>query len=216
MEILTIGENNLREIVVRAVELLRAREVVALPTDTVYGLAVDARSEVAIEKIFALKGRDKEKALPVFVNSFEMLEDVAYIKDEKTKRLLGYVWPGAVTCVLPARGWMPLSLRGGGLSIGVRMPDSVLVAAIIKEWGGPITGTSANISGNSACITAQDVSREFKNLPLKPALIVDDGGRSVQRSSTVLDCTGWPPAILREGAVTREEIYRIIRQANER
>jgi L-threonylcarbamoyladenylate synthase len=224
MEIFTINNLNIDEATERAVALLRAEGVIALPTDTVYGLAADARNDAAIEKVFALKGRDAGKALPIFVSSLEMLEDAAFIKDERVRMFLEKVWPGAVTAVLPARGWLPLRLRGlpatlslarragGALTIAVRIPDDPFVRKVIEKFGGPITGTSANLSGHPACLTAADVEREFKHLPLRPAALFSHGGASAGVSSTIVDCTVFPPKILRIGAVSEDGIIQAVNQ----
>lgn len=215
MEIAAINDLNINEMAEKAAELLRAGEVIALPTDTVYGLAADARSEAAITKVFALKGRAAEKALPVFVSSAEMLDEVAYVRDVRVGEFLAAVWPGRVTCVLPARGWLPLSLRGGLLTIAVRIPDDLLVRKVVEKFGGPITGTSANVSGHKPCSVAENVVEEFKHLPLRPTAIFDNGKESATLPSTIVDCTNWPPQILRQGAVSENDIIKKVNEINE-
>ncbi len=203
MEIVKVGENNFDEAVDRAVEVLASGGVVVVPTDTVYGLAADYRNEDAVRKVFEIKGRAEDKKLPVFVSSFEMLDKVADVKDERVKKFLQKVWPGKITCVVDFR-----SPQKG--TIAVRMPNHDLVLKIIEKFGGPITGTSANAAGNREHTKIDELIAEFKNLKVKPDLILDVGDLLSSKPSTVLDCTIWPPKILREGAVSAKELKKLI------
>lgn len=199
-------KNNEEEITSRVAAFLKQGQVVAAPTDTVYGLMADAKSDLAIEKVFVIKGRGLEKSLPVFISSFEMLDDVAFVGDRRVKEFLSRVWPGQVTCVLPSRGWMPMGTRNHGLTVGVRMPDYSLILQIMEKFGGPVTGTSANLSGRKPVLRADGVEEEFRHVPFKPDWMLDAGELPESRPSTVIDCTVWPPKILREGAVCEDEI----------
>lgn len=231
MKILKIS-NNAPLVLGDAVEVLKNGGVVVLPTDTVYGLAADAGNEKAVKKVFEIKGRAEDKKLPVFVSSFEMSDEIAYVKNEKVLNFLKKVWPGKITCVFPANR---LGLRGyfdeegsfseGGptqqgdtfayegvtlLTVGVRMPNHELVLSIIEKFGGPITGTSANVSGGKEHTKIDELIAEFQGLKAKPDLILDAGDIPPSKPSTVLDCTIWPPKILREGAVSKEELEKIL------
>lgn len=190
----------------RAAAFLKQGKVLAAPTDTVYGLIANAKNEQAIERVFTIKGRGLEKALPVFISSFVMLDEVAFVSDLRVKEFLSRVWPGKVTCVLPSRGWMPFGVREGGLTIGVRMPDYRLILKIMEKFGGPVTGTSANLSGRNSLSSAEEVAAEFRRVPFGPDYLLDVGDLPESRSSTVVDCTIWPPKMLREGAVSEEDI----------
>jgi len=201
-----IKKENIHELISTAVSYLRSGKIIIIPTDTVYGLACDAKNKDAINRIFALKTRSNEKSLPVFISSFEMLDDVALIKNNLVQNFLKKFWPGALTAVLPARGWMPLEVRGGGLTIGVRMPNHRLTLDIIEEFGGPITGTSANLSGMPASGKIDEIISQFKHMPLKPDLILDAGDLPESEPSTVVDCSLWPPRVLRAGAVELSDI----------
>lgn len=191
-------------------EVLKNCGVVVVPTDTVYGLAADAGNEKAVRKVFEIKGRVKDKKLPVFVSSLEMLSPSpnSVLPEpssdlEREGRLGGFlkkVWPGKITCVFNA--------KNGG-TIGVRMPNHDLVLKIIEKFGGPITGTSANVSGKPEHTKIDELIKEFKGLKVKPDLILDAGDLPPSKPSTVLDCTIWPPKILREGAVSKEELEKL-------
>ena len=207
MEIITLDRKH--EALVRVVLALKQGGVVALPTDTVYGLCADANNADAVEKVFAIKTRHAAKALPVFIRSFEALDEVAYVRHERTRNFLSRIWPGKVTALLPSRGWMPIALRGGNLHIGVRLPDHTFLHDVLTSFGGALTGTSANINGREACASAETVQEQFCRFPLRPDYVVD-GGTCSGSVSTIVDCTDWPPAIIRRGAVSEAEIHAIV------
>lgn len=211
MKIVELNNKTEIGILVEAASILKRGGVLVLPTDTVYGLAADATNVEAVQKVFSMKVRNKNNPVPVFVNSFEMLGNVVYLKNEKIKNFLETVWPGKITCVLPSRGWMPLSLRGGGLTIGVRMPQFNFINLIIKTFGNSITGTSANISGKGSYYNIEDVIKDFKNMPFQPDLVISAGDLPGSPPSTVIEfnLSQDEIKILREGAVLKEEIIKI-------
>ncbi|OHA14422.1 MAG: threonylcarbamoyl-AMP synthase [Candidatus Tagabacteria bacterium RIFCSPLOWO2_01_FULL_39_11] len=207
MRVVPLSKENEYSAILEAVITLKRGGLVVAPTDTVYGLCADARSSEAVDKIFTVKGRKKDNPIPVFIDSFEKLNDVAYISDSATKKFLEKIWPGKITCVLPSRGWMPIELRGQGkLNIGVRMPDYNFILSLIKSFGGSLTGTSANLSGREETNKISEVVSSFQHMPFKPDLIIDAGDLPESLPSTVLDCTVKPPKIIREGAVLYKKI----------
>jgi len=209
VERIKISKNNFEETVDRAVEVLGNGGVVVVPTDTVYGLAADAGNEEAVKKIFEIKGRAEDKKLPVFVSSFEMLGQNSVLTSEPSSdRESGWIlnflkkaWPGKITCVLKT--------KGGG-TIAVRMPNYELVLSIIEKFGGPITGTSANVTGKPEHTKIDELIAEFNGLRVQPDLILDAGDLPPSKPSIVLDCTVWPPKILREGAVSEAELKKLL------
>lgn len=210
MKIIEISGETEFGVLTEATLVLKSGGILVLPTDTTYGLAADATKPEAVKKIFSLKARKENNPLPVFVDSFKMLDEVACVKSEKVKKFLEAVWPGKITCVLPARGWMPIETRGGGgLTIGVRMPDFGFLNFLMKSFGKPITGTSANISGKGSYLDIQDVINDFKHMPFKPDLILSAGALPESNVSTVVDLTNDEPKILRKGAVGEDEIRKI-------
>jgi L-threonylcarbamoyladenylate synthase len=191
----------------RALELLRAGEVVAIPTDTVYGLATDGFNASAVEKLYVVKDRPSHKAIMLLLGDYEDLEKAATYISPNAQRLAAAFWPGGLTLVVPAREELPAILRADAKTIGVRLPDSDLVRDLVKELGRPLAATSANLSGGANPRTAQDVLRDLGGrLPL----ILDGGETRAAVPSTVVDCTVEPPRILREGAIAREEIERVL------
>lgn len=198
------------EIVFEVVKALKKGGVVVVPTDTVYGLAADARNEKAVDKVFRIKGRDRKKALPVFVSSFDMLNDIVHIEDERVGNFLKEVWPGKVTCVLLLRKDIKGYICGGEKeTIAVRMPDYDLVQKIIDDFGGPITGTSANLTGMPENTEIEKLILELGNMKYRPDLILNAGTLPPSEPSTIVDCTTWPPKILREGAIASEDLKEI-------
>lgn len=191
------------------VQVLKRGGVVVVPTDTVYGLVADASNEKAIERIFSVKMRGKDKPLGVFVSDFDMMDSVA-LADEKTKELIGRF--GSVTAVLPARGWMPMPLRAErGLTIGVRIPNHPFLQRLMKSFGGPLAQTSANISGREAYTEIQKVREDFEGGE-EPDLVIDAGNLPEQVPSAVVDFTKAPPRILRTGLIPKDVLMEILSQ----
>ena len=203
------------EALTRAVIVLKSVGVIVVPTDTVYGWCADAQNPKAIEQVFIIKARSRREPLPVLVRDFAMLDDVAYVADGRTRAFLEAVWPGGVSAVLPSRGWMPLSLRANRLSICVRIPDTSFATELLKSFGKPLVGTSANLAGRPACASAQEVAKQFSHVPTRPDYMIDAGALPGV-PSTVVDVTVWPPAILREGAVPADMILAYAQQAEKK
>jgi L-threonylcarbamoyladenylate synthase len=206
MRVIPIGKDHGVGATLEAVRCLKLGGVAVIPTDTAYALAADAMNPKAVEKIFAIKMRGGDKALPVMVSDFDMLDTVAVASAE----LKEYIRKcGSVTAVLPARGWVPLPLRGSKLSIGVRIPMYSLVERVIKGFGGPITGTSANISGRGPHYEIQDVIDDFEG-GNEPDLIIDAGDLPQQHTSAVIDFTKRPPMLLRTGLLPKEVLMDLM------
>ncbi|OGZ46062.1 MAG: threonylcarbamoyl-AMP synthase [Candidatus Ryanbacteria bacterium RIFCSPHIGHO2_02_FULL_45_13b] len=206
MRIVPLGTDHGVGATLEAVRCLKLGEVVVIPTDTVYGLAADALNEKAVEKVFAIKMRAPDQALPVFVSDFDMLDKVAVANHE----LKDYISAcGSITAVLPARGWVPLLLRGGKLSIGVRVSTHPFVERLIKAFGGPITGTSANISGRGPHYKIRDVIDEFEG-GVEPDIIIDAGDLPQNPVSAVIDFTKKPPMLLRTGILPKEVLMQLL------
>jgi len=186
----------------RAIELLREGQLVAFPTDTVYGLGALAFDREAIERIYLVKGRDTTRPISVLVGSPAALAEVTAGMNALARCLAEKFWPGALTLVVPRHPALPDNLFAQP-TIGVRMPDHPVVLALLKQ-AGPLTGTSANLSGLPSASTAQEVYAQlFGRIPL-----ILDGGRTPGGSpSTVVDCTGSRPVILRLGPITQDQIF---------
>jgi L-threonylcarbamoyladenylate synthase len=187
----------------QAVATLRNGGLVAYPTDTVYGLAALPTDDGAIERLFAAKGRAIDKAVPLLIASPADLALVAADVPEVARLLMHAFWPGALTIVLPrAAGFRSKALAD---TIAVRVPDQPVPRELVRLLGAPITGTSANVSGGPDPLTADDVRAQLGEAV---DLIIDGGPCPGGRPSTVVDCTVDPPRVVREGAVSREELVR--------
>lgn len=208
MRIVPLGTDHGVGATLEAVRCLKLGETVVIPTDTAYGLAADALNEKAVAKVFAIKMRRTDNPLSVFVSDFDMLDKVALASRE----LKDYIQRcGSITAVLPARGWVPLSLRGGKLSVGVRVPSYPFVERLIRAFGGPIIGTSANISGHDPYYKMSDVIDEFEG-GIEPDMIVDAGDLPQNPVSAVIDFTKRPPMILRTGPLPKEVLMQLLGQ----
>jgi L-threonylcarbamoyladenylate synthase len=191
----------------QAAELLRANEVVAFPTETVYGLGANATETAAVEKIFIAKGRPSDNPLIVHIADFQQLEDIAIDIPSFAYRLMERFWPGPLTLVLKKKGNVSEKVTAGLPTIAVRMPAHPVALALIRECGLPLAAPSANLSGRPSPTAAKHV---YDDLNGRIAGIVDGGETGVGVESTVLDCTEDVPVILRPGGVTKEEIEQVI------
>jgi L-threonylcarbamoyladenylate synthase len=194
------------EALAEAAAHLKLGQLVGMPTETFYGIAADALSEAAVAKVFSLKGRGAVLALPVIVASMAMLEDIAQVP-RLARKLAERFWPGALSLIVPAKEVLPANLCGGTGKVAVRISSHPVARGLAAALGGPITATSANISGRPGLLTAAEVEAE---LGQGLALILD-GGRSVSRTgSTLLDVTVDPPLIVRPGVVSEELIRQYL------
>ncbi len=184
-----------------AVEILREGGLVAFPTDTVYGVGSLAFDGTAVESIYAAKDRPLEKAIPVLIADASDLLKVAASIPESARRLAARFWPGPLTLVVPRDPGLPSAVSATD-SVGVRVPDHEVARALLR-LAGPMAVTSANISGGPTPTTAQEVLRQLDG---RIPLILDGGATPGGMASTVVDCTGREPQILREGPISHKEI----------
>jgi len=187
----------------RATELLRAGEVVALPTETVYGLAANALDAAAVARIFEIKGRPAHNPLIVHVASLEVARLCVADWPRLADRLAAAFWPGPLTLVLPRAQTIPDLVTAGGPTVGVRWPSHPFIQAVIRECDFPLAAPSANLSNSISPTNAEHVR---KQLGEKLRLIVDGGQSQVGLESTVLDLTVSPPRVLRPGMIHGESL----------
>jgi L-threonylcarbamoyladenylate synthase len=187
----------------RAAKLLRASEVVALPTETVYGLAANALDEKAVAKIFQIKGRPANNPIIVHVASLEMAKSCVKQFPEAAEQLAKSFWPGPLTIVLPRAKAISEAVTASGDTVGIRWPSHPFIQAVIRECGFPLAAPSANLSSRVSPTNAEHVR---KSLGGKIPLIVDGGQSQVGIESTVLDLTESPPRILRPGMIHAESL----------
>ena len=202
--ILEIDENH-HDYILRAAQAIRNGRLVAMPTETVYGLAANAFDEKAVAGIFALKGRPQDNPLIVHVDSVPMAKTIAEF-DEKAERLAERFWPGPLTMVLKSRGAVPDGVTAGLDTVGIRMPDCDVALALISAAGVPLAAPSANKSGSPSPTSAAHVAKDFGD----DLLILDAGECDIGVESTVVDMTRKTPIILRPGAVTQDMLEEVI------
>ncbi|MBX4187817.1 MAG: threonylcarbamoyl-AMP synthase [Candidatus Doudnabacteria bacterium] len=196
----------------KAVQILKRGGVVAYPTDTAYGFAVDATNLSAIKKLYGLKGRDFNKPVSIIFPSLAQASKVVAF-NPLSKKIAAKYWPGGVTLVLPlkskARNWLILSAKTK--TLGVRYPGNELALQLVKELGRPITATSANISGKPTGYSVNQIRKQYTNSKAQPDFYID-GGRSRSNSlSTMLHVEGRHVTLLREGVVSYHDIIRILK-----
>jgi L-threonylcarbamoyladenylate synthase len=187
--------------IARALEVLRGGGLVAFPTDTVYGVGALAFDAAAVESIYLAKDRPAEKAIPILIGDAADLSKVTAEVPEIAARLAARFWPGALTLVAPKHPALPEAVSATP-TVGVRVPDHRVARALLRA-AGPMAVTSANISGQASPCTAAEVMAQLGG---RIPLILDGGQTPGGRPSTVADCTGAAPVILREGPISREQI----------
>jgi len=185
----------------RALDILRSGGLVAMPTDTVYGLGALAFSQAAAEAIYEVKGRPAEKAIPVLLGVVEDMVRVALDVPAIAARLAARFWPGPLTLVVPRHPDIPEAVSALP-TVGVRIPDHSVARSLLR-LAGPMAVTSANRSGAASPSSAQEVDDQLGG---KVALIIDGGRTPGGMPSTVVDCVGAEPHILRQGPITKDEI----------
>jgi L-threonylcarbamoyladenylate synthase len=183
-------------------DVLLSGGVVAFPTESFYGLAVNPMDEQAIDRLFRVKKRESDQPILLLIPSLISLDLYAAEIPETARTLIKGFWPGGLTLLFKAMPWVSLKLTAGTGKIGLRLSSHPLATALAGSINSPITGTSANISGHPACRTAIEVYDYFK----EGVLILDAGETGGGRGSTILDVSVIPPRIVREGMITSEEL----------
>jgi L-threonylcarbamoyladenylate synthase len=195
------------DVVDYAAGFIRRGEVVGVPTDTFYGLSADPFNLAAIEAVFQAKGRPETKALPILVSSIEQAVTLMRDVPDIFLVLAHKFWPGALTLVVEATHRLPLKVTGNSGRVALRWANSPIPTAIIDAAGGPITGTSANLSGFPSCTNAGQIVKQLGNrLPL----ILDAGDTGAVMASTIVRIDGNNWTLVREGALPEEEILRAL------
>jgi L-threonylcarbamoyladenylate synthase len=187
--------------------VLRKGGLVAFPTDTLYALGADASNRFAIRRVFAAKGRSPRTPIPLLVADLTMAIQLVGELPEAAVRLAERYWPGPLTLVVPAPRTICTLLTAGTGRIGLRVPDAPVARALIRRFGSPVTGTSANRSGGKDPLDAQEVLRQLGD---RVDLVLDGGPVARGSPSTVLDVTVSPPVIVRQGPVRQEEILSLL------
>ncbi len=194
--------NSLDRQIRQAVYVLSQGGVVAVPTDTVYGLAADARNASAVAKVLDLKGRSPDAPLPLLVADLAQAETLAGPFSGAARALAEHFWPGALTLVVPAKVDLPEGVTRDG-AVGLRVPDDPICLRVIELFGGPVTGTSANLTGRAPAMTPDEVR---KQLGRKVDYVVEAGRAGGARPSTVARVSATELSVVRQGAISDEDL----------
>jgi L-threonylcarbamoyladenylate synthase len=190
-----------------AAEFIRRGELVAIPTDTFYGIAADPFNLAAVDQIYRVKGRPETRALPILVNSMAQAGSLARDVPYNFHKLAAKFWPGPLTLLVEASTGVPLKVTAHTGNVALRWPKSPIVDALISLVEGPITGTSGNISGQPACSTAVELLEQLGD---RITLIIDAGETPGNLASTIvkLEWDDW--TVMREGVISEKSICEAI------
>jgi L-threonylcarbamoyladenylate synthase len=197
---------SLQKQIEKAVKILKKGGLVAFPTDTVYGLGAAVNISEAVERVFEVKKRPKDTALPVLIAEKDQIAEVAKEVPELAWLLADRFLPGALTIVLNKSKAIPDVVTGGGKTVALRIPAHPVPLKLIRDLGNPIVGTSANLSGKPSRLTAEEV---YAQLGDKVDMIIDGGQCPGGKESTVIDLTTKTPTVLREGAIAKEALEMV-------
>jgi L-threonylcarbamoyladenylate synthase len=206
--LLKIDDQNFPEVIQDAAKVILSGGVVAVPTESFYGLAAHALNEKAIERLFAVKQRREDNPVLILIASKESLDSYVMKVSIRTRKLMERFWPGGLTMVFCARPQVSDLLTAGTGKIGVRLSSHPVPTELARAVGAPITGTSANRSGQPSCSTAEEVRDTIgKDIDM----ILDGGKTPGGKGSTILDVTVDPPILLREGIVSLDKLCAFLR-----
>ena len=192
-----------------AAALIREGKLVAVPTETVYGLCADGLNAKAVAEIYAVKGRAENKPLSLMVSGKEAVDGLCHDVPQAAYALMDAFWPGPLTIILPAREHIPPVVLSGGKTVGLRCPDHPLTLALLRQCARPLAGPSANPSGEAAPVSAEEVLAYFKG---KIPAVIDGGVCEAGEPSTILDMSAKPYRILRQGALPEETVAETLRK----
>ena len=193
------------------VSCLRKGDVVALPTDTFYGLAVDPVNLQAVERIYQIKTRQKQKPLSLLIASISQAYELARDTDPQLDKLAERFWPGPLTIIVRAGTKLPLRSTANTGNVALRVPDAAIPRAVVEAFGLPITATSANLQGAAECTHAAAVRDQIGD---RIPLIIDGGPTGHALPTTIVDLSLGPGRweILREGAIPTHEIVMVLQR----
>lgn len=202
-----------KEDIKTAAEILRSGGLVAIPTETVYGLAANALSGDAVKSIFEAKGRPSDNPLIVHISSVDEIEKYNLVREipKSAEKLFENFWPGPLTIIMPKSHTIPEEVTAGLDSVAIRFPSHPVAQAVIREAGCPLAAPSANLSGSPSPTTAQHV---FDDMNTRIPAIIDGGSCDVGLESTVITLCTKVPTVLRPGGVTLEELCEVLGEVN--
>ena len=192
------------DVCLEAAKCLKSGGIIAIPTDTVYGLGADPFNADAVQRLYTLKGRPDGKPIPLVLSSVADVHRVSQNLPGFFFHLTDRYWPGGLTIVVEAKGLLPV-LTAGGNTVGVRIPDNPLLLQILRTFGGPAAITSANLSGEPPATAVEEIGDELAS---RIDMIVDGGKTAGPIPSTVYDISISPPVIRRHGVISEETLTK--------
>ena len=212
VEIVKISSDRPEPSLVRyAADQIRAGQVLGMPTDTFYGLAADPFNLRAVDRVYEIKSRSRHKPLSLLIEDVEQAEELAKPLPQEFRALAKKFWPGPLTIIVRAASKLPLKVTANTGNVALRIPNAKIPLEVVKAAGIPITATSANLSGESECTTAEAVREQ---LGVRIPIIVDGGTSPREVASTIIDLTDeearWK--VIREGAIPSQEISSFFAQ----
>jgi L-threonylcarbamoyladenylate synthase len=212
VEIVKVNSDDPEPSLIRyAADQIRAGQVLGMPTDTFYGLAADPFNLRAVERVYEIKSRSRHKPLSLLIEDVEQAEDLAKPLPEEFHALAKKFWPGPLTIIVKAASRLPLKVTANTGNVALRVPNAKIPLSVVQAAGIPITATSANLSGESECTTAEAVREQ---LGVRIPIIVDGGTSPREIASTIVDLTDeearWK--VLREGAIPSRDISEFFAQ----
>jgi L-threonylcarbamoyladenylate synthase len=211
-EIIKVSSENPETSLIRyAADHIRSGEVLGMPTDTFYGLAADPFNLRAVDRVYDIKSRSRHKPLSLLIEGIDQAEELARPLPAEFYKLVRRFWPGPLTVIVKAASKLPLKVTANTGNVALRVPSAKIPLAVVQAAGIPITATSANLSGEKDCTTAEEVRDQLKN---RISIIVDGGTSPRAVASTIVDLTDeearW--RIIREGAIPAQEISEFFAQ----
>lgn len=207
-EVLDVTDLNLNyKNIIRGAEYLKNGEVVAIPTETVYGLAADAFNERATKKIFEVKGRPQDNPLLVHIYKLEQVYDICKDISKEAEKVIDAFWPGSVTLIFNKKDCISDTITAGLKTVGIRFPENKITRALIKESGTLLVAPSANLSGKPSTTSAEHC---YNDLNGKIPCILDGGPCSIGLESTIIDMSTPDPILLRPGGISLDDIRKVI------
>ncbi len=191
----------------QATDIIINGGVIGYPTETIYGLGADALNEKAVERIYELKGREKNKPILILAENIDQVKQLTSSFSKSAQILANKFWPGPLTIVFPAADRLSHLLTGDSRTIGIRISDNKICQQLLKLTGVPITSTSANISGGGNPVSAKEVEKTFGD---KLDMIIDGGETYAGVPSTVVSVSESSVVVLREGAILKSNIVKFI------
>ena len=198
--------SDIQKQVEEGISILKQGGIVAFPTDTVYGLGAWANNQQAVERVYRVKERPQNIALPLLLAHTSQISEVAEPVPQIVWLLAHNFLPGALTLVLHKSNSVPDIVTAGGITVAIRIPAHPIPVALVEGLGAPIIGTSANLSGKPSALTADDVYSQFGD---KIDLVIDGGRCPGGRESTIVDVTKETPVVLRAGAIALRELEQV-------